>query len=149
MQPTQRTTFSLVSLLTVLAAGVAGWLISEATHGERPPRAPHAAGADTSLPVRGEPPPLTQVLHAVHLGMPRAVAEDRMRGAGPGEEELVGPPDGPRQYLVRYRMYLLRPHPQMDRPGAFQPGPHVVTLAFDAGHPSQPLLLISAAPEEP
>jgi hypothetical protein len=144
---TQRTTFSLTGLLTIFAAGFAGWAVSEATHTQPPSReSPTEAGQTI-------PPPLELVLPAkilttVHPGMPRVHVEHCLRDLPGGEVEPVDTASGPHVSRVRYRIHLAHPIPCLELPVPFRPGPYVVMLEFDGQHPAQPLIHMTAVPEE-
>lgn len=132
------TSFSLrpnpLHLLAVAAVGFAGWVVYDATRtrDNRPDEQPPP------------PAPRFEVISAnkrfatLRPGMPQPVVEEMLRGVATVEVGPVEVSGGEAVYRSRHQLHLLQPLPQAEAVGRFIPGPHIVTLVFDAraaGHP--------------
>jgi len=133
-------------LFAAAAVGFAGWVAYDAARPSAP-RQPPVTGFDVELPGERFDPAAAKAFGLIRPGMPQAEVQRRLGFLPPGE---VGPVDlsaGYPTYPVRYRVYLAAPLPGAKSPG-FVPGPHVVTLVYDArspGHPLAALPTVSAA----
>jgi hypothetical protein len=138
-----------VLLLAAATAGFAAWVAYDAAHWGAPaaadpedaPEFAAAAAADSQLPPEVR---RSRGFHRLHPGMSRPLVERLLRGVPPVEEssEVSG---GDPVFRARYRVYLPRPLATA-LPGPFVPGPHLITLTFNAACPDQTLLELTADP---
>lgn len=121
-----------------------GWLAVEAAHPTDAPAAERNPREGAERPN----PPVEARLCAIHPGAPRAHVERQLADLAPGEPDPSDLSAGTPERL-QYRIELARfvPH-LMGRvpPHAFRPGPHLLTLVFDARAPGQPLLRAELTP---
>ncbi|MBM3981853.1 MAG: hypothetical protein FJ304_16595 [Planctomycetes bacterium] len=120
-----------------------GWLAVDAAHPADASRAPE--------PRCGTPaaPPVEHRLCGVHPGVPREHIERLLAEFPYGEPEPSDLSAGTPERL-QYRIELTRFVPHLmgrTTPHTFRPGPHLLTLVFDAGAPGQPLRRIELTPE--
>src|SRR5829696_9178050 len=93
-------THNPVVLLTVVAAGFAGWVAFEATRPPAPPPAPGAVGPGNTPPPEVLMP--TKLFGIIQPGMPRPLVEEHLRTLPPGDVEPVEWISGSPLYCVRY-----------------------------------------------
>lgn len=143
--PVPSSQFSALHVLALLVIGFAGWVAYDAV---RPPRLPQP-------PAQGSPPPfdlvgVTKRFSALRPGLSRPEVDGYLREfTGSGKVGPVELSAGGATYTVRHHVQLITPLPSGEHPQGFSPGPHIVSLVFDARESGHPLLRIVAVPTGP
>jgi hypothetical protein len=125
-----------------------GWVAYDANQVPGPPDGT-APMLDDS--VADDKPALVEakLLGRIQPGMSQAEVRQHLRDMHLPLPDEVGPIDlsaGYPAYRLRYRVTLTHPLPQAKAPGAFKPGPHALTLLFDARRAGHPLVNVTTGP---